>query len=712
MTNFMKKILLSLGTLAIVGVVVVGATGAWFTNTETSTGNTFTAGTIDLKVGNDSYATNNDGVLAASPSTSWGVEDLNKGQLFFNFNDLKPGDLGEDTIGLNVGNNPAWACMNLNITATPENGQTEPEAAVDLTAGPNQGELQKELSFVFWKDDGDNVLEEGEPVFWQKTIKGISDGGKIALADSQGGVLEDGAPLNAGETYHIGKAWCQGTLTLDPRPQDNATTSGPLVRGTGVSCDGSAIGDASQTDGVKADVSFTVEQSRHNDNFLCNPPEEGSLTIVKKVSGGDINADQFNLYIDGNTSDTLHSGDTRTVVSGDHTVSEGSYSDYTQSFSANCPNGAITVPANGNATCTITNTYTKGNLTVTKIVNGGPYANDPNHFDLVVIDGNSNSTAVLSGVSKTFPEGSYTVSENSDSDYAQSFGTDCSNGTVTVPANGTATCTITNTYKKGYLKVVKEVVGSTANPDSFVLKVDGDIVVNGATNDFSAGSHTVTEGNHDGYIQSFSSNCDGGNATVTANETTTCTVTNTYDMGTLVVEKIVVNDNGGNETTSSFNLFMDGNSETFGDGVSLVAGPHTVSETAKSGVGAYVGTYSGACDSNGNVTVTANATSTCTITNNDLPASITLTKVVTGGGPLGSQDFNMTINGNHVDSGLAKAVDSNYANVIDETPVAGYSFVSITGDSECPSSLGGTATLYEGQNIACTITNTYTGTGN
>ena len=46
----MKKILLSLGTIVIVGALVLGATGAFFSDTETSVGNTFTAGAIDFKV--------------------------------------------------------------------------------------------------------------------------------------------------------------------------------------------------------------------------------------------------------------------------------------------------------------------------------------------------------------------------------------------------------------------------------------------------------------------------------------------------------------------------------------------------------------------------------------------------------------------------------------------------------------------------------------
>lgn len=45
-----NKILLSLGTLVVAAVIVVGGTVAFYNDTETSTGNIFTAGSIDLKV--------------------------------------------------------------------------------------------------------------------------------------------------------------------------------------------------------------------------------------------------------------------------------------------------------------------------------------------------------------------------------------------------------------------------------------------------------------------------------------------------------------------------------------------------------------------------------------------------------------------------------------------------------------------------------------
>jgi predicted ribosomally synthesized peptide with SipW-like signal peptide len=55
-----KKLIISLGVIGIVAVTAIGATIAYYNDTETSTGNIFTAGTIDLKV--DHLAQTYDGV--------------------------------------------------------------------------------------------------------------------------------------------------------------------------------------------------------------------------------------------------------------------------------------------------------------------------------------------------------------------------------------------------------------------------------------------------------------------------------------------------------------------------------------------------------------------------------------------------------------------------------------------------------------------------
>jgi hypothetical protein len=87
---------------------VVGATGAFFSDTELSSGNTFAAGALDLKVDNHSYYNGNEckevtpgvfqwagNALFPVPGTpcdvSWNLTDLTV-QKFFDFLDLKPGD--------------------------------------------------------------------------------------------------------------------------------------------------------------------------------------------------------------------------------------------------------------------------------------------------------------------------------------------------------------------------------------------------------------------------------------------------------------------------------------------------------------------------------------------------------------------------------------------------------------------------------------------
>jgi predicted ribosomally synthesized peptide with SipW-like signal peptide len=269
---FMKQIITSLGTIVFVLALVVGGTGAFFSDTETSTGNVFTAGAIDLRIDNSSYGfdwnrpgeNNPAGVWGPNEANSWVLSDLD-GELFFNFIDLKPGDYGEDTISIHVDNNDAYACVAFDLTATPENGQNEPEADVDDTAGADEGELQNYLSFLFWHDDGDNVLEVGEELI--DGLNGFSgdifDGGWLPIAES------GNEPLPGDSINYIAKGWCFGDIVADPAPIAE-NPNGPTVGNTGFECTG-ADGDHNdaQTDGIEVDVSFYAVQARNNDDFSC-----------------------------------------------------------------------------------------------------------------------------------------------------------------------------------------------------------------------------------------------------------------------------------------------------------------------------------------------------------------------------------------------------------------------------------------------------------
>ena len=292
-----RKILMSLGVLVFVVALSLGVTGAFFSDTETSTGNTFTAGDIDLQIDNESYVTDSTGALVASPETSWGLKDLVPGvDHFFDFDDLKPGDVGEDTISIHVGSNDAWMCAAARVMVNSDETCTDPEQTDETgncvveTDGTN-GDLASQLNFMFWHDDGDNVLEEGETPFLGGPLSNIGSAGQITLADSVSSILGQNIPIPGGTTFYIGKAWCFGALTASTTAQDRqgklpGSTNGPLVRGTGVSCDGAPLNNISQTDKVQGDLQFYATQSRNNSAFTCSQnytptwPEEVTRATV------------------------------------------------------------------------------------------------------------------------------------------------------------------------------------------------------------------------------------------------------------------------------------------------------------------------------------------------------------------------------------------------------------------------------------------------
>lgn len=284
----MGKILASLGMIVFVGAVAASATGAFFSDTETSTGNTFTAGDIDLQIDNSSYAIDFNvptfnatatGAFIANPANSWTLADLVAGtHKFFDFIDIKPGDYGEDTISIHVGSNDAWMCAAAQITDDSDQSCTEPEQTDENGAcvDPNgDGELDDVINFAFWVDDGDNVYEpvagqSGSPetIFLGGPLSGLDDAGQIALSDSAGGPFGTGG-IPGDSTVYIGKIWCAGTLTPGALIQDGAGNLISPLGGTGFTCDGTLVNNASQTDNAEGDMQFYAVQKRNNPNFTC-----------------------------------------------------------------------------------------------------------------------------------------------------------------------------------------------------------------------------------------------------------------------------------------------------------------------------------------------------------------------------------------------------------------------------------------------------------
>jgi hypothetical protein len=131
----------------------------------------------------------------------------------------------------------------------------------------------------------------------------------------------------------------------------------------------------------------------------------------------------------------------------------------------------------------------------------------------------------------------------------------------------------------------------------------------------------------------------------------TCTFTNTQ-RPSLTLTKVVTNDDGGTKTLSDFPLTaqktgttITGTSGTTAvTGVSVPAGTYALSEQTQAGYTASAWVCTGAGTQSGaNITLTTGA-ATCTITNDDVGATLTLTKVVTNddGGTKTLSDFPLT----------------------------------------------------------------------
>ncbi len=235
---------------------------------------------------------------------------------------------------------------------------------------------------------------------------------------------------------------------------------------------------------------------------------------------------------------------------------------------------------------------------------------------------------MTSGTPLTTTIGSHTVSEAADAAYTAVIGGDCAaNGTITLAAGDDKSCTITNTFKAPKLTVTKSVVndnGGAAVVADFTLKVNATTVTSGAQNTFDAGSYTVSETGPGGYLATFGGACAAdGTVTLAAGDVKSCTITNNDIQPKLTVTKIVVNDNGGTFSVSSFTLKVNTTTVTSGAENGFNAGTYTISETGPTN--RYFAAFSGDCDAETRqVTLAPGDVKSCTITNDDLPGAFSL----------------------------------------------------------------------------------------
>jgi choice-of-anchor C domain-containing protein len=186
---------------------------------------------------------------------TWILTDLGPTNQFFNFEDIKPGDQGENTVSLHVDDNDAYACLMIHNVKNDEHDLIDPEGKVgDVTNDPNGGELDENLNFFSWSDDGDNIWEENEPPLFNPIV----GSGEALLNGKVYPLYLPPNPFPANTTKYIGIAWCVGTMNVNQGDHS-------------IECDGTTVDDDAQTDSFTADLTFYVEQARNNSGFVCPP---------------------------------------------------------------------------------------------------------------------------------------------------------------------------------------------------------------------------------------------------------------------------------------------------------------------------------------------------------------------------------------------------------------------------------------------------------
>jgi hypothetical protein len=545
----------------------------------------------------------------------------------------------------------------------------------------------------------------------------VNDNGGSATADQWSIHVKSGASEVSGSPQPGSESGTSYTLTGGT--YNVSETGGPSAYTfTGFSGDCDSSGNV------------TVVAGQSKTCTLTNNDQTAHLKLVKTVTnnnGGTAVATDFTLSAAGPTPISGAGGAESDVNAGTYNLSETSVTGYTAgnwSCVGGTQNGAsVTLALGQSATCTITNDDQAATLHVVKVVvndNGG--TKTASDFSFSVNGGAAVSFEAGGQNDLTVDAGTYSVTEPAVSGYTTTYD-NCSN--VVIPNGDEATCTITNNDVAPTLTVMKIVVnddGGNAVVSDFPLFINGNSVTSGVPNTLSANTlYTASETTLAGYTPSVWGGDCAPDGTITLNEgdNKTCTITNNDVAPTLKLVKVVTNDDGGNAVADDWTLSADAAapfdgrnfSNLGGSGVFDTVFANTGYDLSESSVAGYTaGSWS--CDGGtlvgSTITLDEGQTGvTCTITNNDVAPTLTLIKNVINdnGGKAGPNDFGLSIGGNAATSGVAYTLNANTAYVVNEAGLSGYTFVSITGDPECPAVLGGTVTLDEGEDVTCTITN-------
>jgi len=292
----MKKIIISLSIMAMVAGVVIGATSAYFSDTETASGNTITAGTIDIKVNGDNHWT----------------EAMAIG-------DLKPGETDYMNLGIeNVGMNPVNISKRLfSITGTGgdsgycgassesefvaeggtfwSDGSCKPGSRTD-TNDNIQNKIYYDLSVKVYESESDYSGGAGTPVWWQTIETGDNKIKEVYSTNSTYvdlGMLPVGWYMFVEQSYHFdenaGNVFQGDVLTfnMEIKGEQLAQSATGQATVTLENKGGAPDWDILSGDNIQGTLTYKTKASAFEYSFVAKVKTTGNYTLIYVGTTGD-----------------------------------------------------------------------------------------------------------------------------------------------------------------------------------------------------------------------------------------------------------------------------------------------------------------------------------------------------------------------------------------------------------------------------------------
>ncbi|MBB6647623.1 SipW-dependent-type signal peptide-containing protein [Halobellus ruber] len=241
-----------LAGLGAVGLASAGAglgTSAYFSDEESFENNTLTAGELDLSVQANVYEYQ--GAANGGGQSFGGVQNGQAPTVAQQLADVKPGDYSWGAFCFSIVDNPGYIWAGGELAENDENGQTEPEMAVDSTTGAGNGELADAAEVtLFYADPSFDPGAQSRPS--ESSFSDVLFEGTLRETLAY---LGTGVPLDA-DPSAVGRQAFTGT------PEESFGEDVCLAFAWEVP---TSVGNEIQGDSVEFDITFLAQQERHND---------------------------------------------------------------------------------------------------------------------------------------------------------------------------------------------------------------------------------------------------------------------------------------------------------------------------------------------------------------------------------------------------------------------------------------------------------------